>query len=378
MDEAIVARSLLPHERACEPDAAAASMESRVRRMRLWYHDIEVAPGIRTRFPDDYDVNPVLRSVDECAKQSLTLLDEHLPHGLAGMSVLDLGCADGLLAIEAARRGSRRVLGIERNRPNFDRAEFLRDSLHLENTEFRWGSVERCLVDEPFDFVFCFGLIYHLVNPLGTLNLIRSCCCRKMILTSAIDLDDGAGVPLQRLDRYATGAHGLWAFNAHMIRQMLSTAGFEITEETIEDLPGGRHYVAVVQPGSFAKHHIFDETIDQEFPINVDHRREKIRDTLCRLVRETDKPIALFGAGNHTSWLLKESSDVPGLRIACILDDRIPMQRTVRGVPVILPSDADPKALGAIVLSSWHQSAVLQRRAEAVFGDCIPIVTFDS
>ena len=85
-----------------------------MRARRLWYHDIELRPGLRTRFPEDYDVSPVLRRVDEGNVEILGRLDGHIPSALTGLRVLDLGCADGLYTFWAARRGARRVVAIER------------------------------------------------------------------------------------------------------------------------------------------------------------------------------------------------------------------------------------------------------------------------
>ena len=158
------------------PPADVASLEREVRRRRLWYHDIELASGVRTRFPEDYDVNPVLRAVDADGVGFQADLDAHLPPSLEGMTVLDVGCADGLFSIWAVRRGADRVVGIERNRRNFERADFVRRTLNLNNLEFAFGSVEGACPDERFDVVLCCSLIYHLVDPLGTLHMLRNRC----------------------------------------------------------------------------------------------------------------------------------------------------------------------------------------------------------
>ncbi len=360
-----------------ESTTSAGTLEREVRRRRLWYHDIEIADGLRTRFPEDYEVNPVLRRVDEAGVKIQTRLAANLPANLAGMSVLDLGCADGLHAVWMARRGARRVLGVERNRYNFEHADFVRRVLELDNLEFRWGSVERSFPDETFDVVFCFGLIYHLINPLGTLSDLRAQCRDKLFLTSAVDLEDGDGSPLCRLDRYATGAHGLWSFNTPMVRQLLTTAGFDILEESIEPTPGGHGYAAVAAPGRFSAHHIFAETLDQEFPINVYKRRQRVRETWRELGETTRKPVALFGAGTHTPWLMEQIADLDGPKVSCVLDDRIPLGTKVAGLKVCRPTEVEVEAIGAVVLSSWHQSSVLRQRAVEVFGTRLPVVSFD-
>jgi len=59
------------------PPPDIASLQREVRRHRLWYHDIELTSGLRTRFPEDYDVNPVLRAVDADAVGFQADLDAH-------------------------------------------------------------------------------------------------------------------------------------------------------------------------------------------------------------------------------------------------------------------------------------------------------------
>ena len=369
-----VVRDLMP---AGDTDLSRSTVEQEARKLRLWYHDIELIEGVRTRFPEDYALNPVLERVDVSARWHIQNLENHLGGDLSSASVLDLGCADGLFSIWAARRLARRVVGVERNRRNYERALFAKSVIGLDNLQLRWGSIESHVLDDRHDVVLALGLLYHLVDPLGTINALRQVCTGQLFLTSAIDLDNSVDEPLSRLDRYATGTHGLWAFNAAMIRQLLTTAGFEVSEETILETPGGPHYFGVAAPGDVATHHIFAETIDQEFPINVDRRRSKARALWQELAETTSRPIALFGAGTHTPWLVDQVRDVGAVNIACVLDDRPPAQGTVAGLPCRLPAEADVGEFDAVVLSSWHQTDTLRRRAVGLFGDSVRLLALD-
>lgn len=138
-----------------------------------------------------------MRRVDASGRELVRYVEEHLSSDLTGMSILDLGCADGLLSFWAARRGAARVVGVERNHFNCDRAEFIRHTLKLENVSFRCGALERHCPEETFDVVFCFALIYHLVDPLGSLQALRSRCRGTLLLSSAVDLPDD-DAPLSR------------------------------------------------------------------------------------------------------------------------------------------------------------------------------------
>jgi len=49
----------------------------------------------------------------------------------------------------------------------------------------------------------------------------------------------------------------------------------------------------------------------------------------------------------------------------------------VPGIDVKLPTQIDPDACSAIILSSWHQTDTLRQRAHALFGDRITLIGFD-
>lgn len=122
-----------------------------------WYyqvplHDGRVTPGHR----------PVYREEDEFLFSSLDF---------TGKSVLDIGCWDGYFSFMAEKRGARRVVALDN--PDFrwggmDGFLFLKDHFQSK-VEFVCGSVYT-LPPEKFDIVFCFGVLYHLSDPLVALN----------------------------------------------------------------------------------------------------------------------------------------------------------------------------------------------------------------
>lgn len=93
-------------------------------------------------------------------------------------------------------------------------------------------------------------------------------------------------------------------------------------------------------------------------------RRRFIRELWRRLGRDlADQPIAIYGGGRHTAWLLSTIADVEGgPRIACILDD-VSADRTMSGVRVLKPSQFDPATVGAVIVSSDAHEAALGAKA---------------
>ena len=95
------------------------------------------------------------------------------PDNLAGKSVLDLGCSSGYFCFEAAKRGAKRVLGIDVEPDVIRKNRLLADCLGL-NVEFQAHDIEATLPDEQFDYVLCLNVLHHLVNPLSVLdNLVK-------------------------------------------------------------------------------------------------------------------------------------------------------------------------------------------------------------
>jgi 2-polyprenyl-3-methyl-5-hydroxy-6-metoxy-1,4-benzoquinol methylase len=162
-----------------------------------WYHTIELAPGLRTK--GVYDHEPYLGHYG-------------FPSSLAGLSVLDAGCADGYFAFLCERLGAARVLALDTQ--TFDGSVAIDPSPRLaEGYEAKYAAradANRQFADvyealdvpvghqflaarailsskvehrtmsvydldqlgEQFDVVFCGDLIQHLKHPLSALEAL--------------------------------------------------------------------------------------------------------------------------------------------------------------------------------------------------------------
>ncbi len=360
---------------------------------RIFYHNIEVAPGVHTRFEADYDDVSYLRNVDHQQTELASLIEQHTPEGFSGRRVLDAGCADGLFTFHAARRGAQHVLGVERNAHNYRRACLVKEVGGFENVAFRHGAIEDIPRDDAFHDVIALGLLYHVISPLNVLHALRSVCTDRLMTNIPIQHTDDNSVPLMRLDRYQGPGHGFWAFNEKMVYQMLETSGFEIehvevTHRCDDESPAQLFIIA--RPASSSSHHIFEAVIDQEFPPSIRMRRDAVRAVWPQLAERFSGPVAIFGAGKHTPWLLDATSDLTGPRIAAILDDRAPVSQhpasdnevssegRIANIPVIRPSSVDADRFDAILISSWFQHDAILARCRDLYGDRIPLICLTS
>lgn len=91
------------------------------------------------------------------------------------MSILDLGCLEGLFAIEFGRLGAH-TLGIDVREAHLVKANFAKHCLKLDNVKFEKKDVRELTGDlGSFDVIICCGILYHLDFPACVELLDRMC-----------------------------------------------------------------------------------------------------------------------------------------------------------------------------------------------------------
>jgi tRNA (mo5U34)-methyltransferase len=108
-----------------------------------------------------------------------------LPASFEGQRVLDVGTFDGFYAYLAEHRGAARVLAVDNEQyvawvksrwgVELEGGEGFRAIGALLGSRVEYRRMDaRALtdVDERFDFIFCFGILHRVENPLGLLRLL--------------------------------------------------------------------------------------------------------------------------------------------------------------------------------------------------------------
>ncbi|MFH0779440.1 MAG: class I SAM-dependent methyltransferase [Parcubacteria group bacterium] len=80
------------------------------------------------------------------------------------LSVVDLGCYEGLVSIEFARQNVKSVLGIDSREANIAKSNFAKEAMGLDNLTFRQDDVLNLSKKTygSFDITLCLGILYHL------------------------------------------------------------------------------------------------------------------------------------------------------------------------------------------------------------------------
>jgi tRNA (mo5U34)-methyltransferase len=205
----------------------------------LWYHTLELAPGVTT--PGWFDLRSVV---------------DQLPWpDVRGKRCLDVGTYDGFLAFEMERRGAAEVVAVDLDdHREWDWPARLRSTgpeqlARLAGPEkglgFRIAAaalgsrVERVATSVyrlaeadlgRFDVVVCGSLLLHLRDPIRALEAMRSVCAGELLSSECIDLRLTLlhpKSPYARLDGLSDLCQW-WLPNAAAHRRMLESAGFDV------------------------------------------------------------------------------------------------------------------------------------------------------
>jgi tRNA (mo5U34)-methyltransferase len=172
------------------PPAPAELQTLAARSDFLWHQRFELGSGIFS--PGSNDVDWLLHTAG-------------VPTDVSGASVLDIGTTNGGAAFTLERRGAARVVATD----IVDSMHFGFDAIHAalgSNVEFRQLSVYELsrVLDEQFDFVVFWGVLYHLRHPLLALDNVRAVTARTAYIETAVsdaELPGSADVSLARFYR---------------------------------------------------------------------------------------------------------------------------------------------------------------------------------
>jgi tRNA (mo5U34)-methyltransferase len=149
----------------------------------VWYHKIELAPGIVTPGNDWEAMWAPMRDFLQSAD-------------LAGKRVLEVGCWDGYWSFEAERLGASEVWATDDTSQRRKLGETVRFAIECRGSKVQYRDdvsvydVDRRF-DERFDVVICYGVLYHLRYPVLGLASLRNVLKTGgvLLLESAVLID---------------------------------------------------------------------------------------------------------------------------------------------------------------------------------------------
>jgi tRNA (mo5U34)-methyltransferase len=180
-----------------------------IRDLAPFHHAIDLPYGLSTHVPELAERDLERTRIANLVKHLWPALLATCGGTLKGKRVLDIACNCGGFSVEAVKSGAEQVLGIDIVDRYVEQAKFIRDALGYEQLDFRKmdvGDLDAADVG-MFDVTFCFGILYHLEDPVGTMRKISA------VTKSVIAVDTGLyrlpGKPGEDLlDR-----HAVWQMN---------------------------------------------------------------------------------------------------------------------------------------------------------------------
>jgi SAM-dependent methyltransferase len=171
-------------------------------------------------------------------KSTKRVLDIVFPSDRGKYSILDLGCLDGGYAIEFAKMGFNSV-GIEVRDINYQSCLLNKKQSGLKNVEFYKDDVWNSDKYGEFDAIYCGGLLYHLDDPRGFINMISKVTKKVLIIQTHFaterpldpEFEESINWNLKEI-RYENGLHGRWFWEYPMDislkeKEMHNYAGWE-------------------------------------------------------------------------------------------------------------------------------------------------------
>lgn len=146
-------------------EMTSQEMASRIAELGPWFYPFDLGHGVRT----ESAIPPAVTGIFETR---LAMVNQaaggHFGARLAEASCLDVGCHEGFYTVAMARRGMRRVVGMDVREINLLKARFVAEALGLSNVTFVEGNCEQLRAEEigQFDLTLFLGVLYHLENPM--------------------------------------------------------------------------------------------------------------------------------------------------------------------------------------------------------------------
>jgi cyclopropane fatty-acyl-phospholipid synthase-like methyltransferase len=161
---------------------------------------------------------------------------------LKDKTVLDVGCGSGPYCVEAARRGSRKVLGLDMALNMIDLGRQRATAAQVsEQCEFLLGTFPADCPDQTFDYGIVMGVMDYVKDPLPFLSALAHRIRLRAVLS--FPSKHWFRTPLRKV-RYWFKQCPVYFYEHPQIESLLKTAGFQIVR--VHKIKGaGMDFVAV-------------------------------------------------------------------------------------------------------------------------------------
>jgi len=138
-----------------------------------WFYEFSLPDGTKT----ECYLPEFVRKIHDTREMALRKYLETIGEGFS--SGLDVSCHEGYFSLVLADY-FKKVTGIDKNQDSLGKATRIAKFLGHADINFEYSSVENWPESKGADFVLCYGLLYHVENPIQVLRKL-SALTRKAI-----------------------------------------------------------------------------------------------------------------------------------------------------------------------------------------------------
>lgn len=157
-----------------------------------WFYEFDLPDGTKTQ---SY-LAEVARKIHVTREKALRQFLIALGDGYS--TALDISCHEGYFSIVLAEY-LKSVTGLDKNSESLEKAKLISTVLGQQKIRFENSSVELWNEKEGADFVLCFGLLYHVENPIQIMRKLavlakKSLCIETQVLPINLSgsIEDGS------------------------------------------------------------------------------------------------------------------------------------------------------------------------------------------
>ena len=169
----------IPNEKKASRDETVSDL----RRLGPWNFLVELEPELftipRLHWQGLWH-NIVVQ--DYISRTLPSFLNQVLGTNRKDISIVDIGCNEGWLTTLLWRLGYSRIVGVDGNRKNIEKAKFIKNYLGMGNVEFILSDLHDFKTEESFDVSIMLGVVNHLHNPVDCLKNIHSFTNQYIVL----------------------------------------------------------------------------------------------------------------------------------------------------------------------------------------------------
>jgi SAM-dependent methyltransferase len=159
-------------------------LKQEIHRLAPFHHKVELPYGLTTHVSEMSRRAIEYTRLSNLVRHAFPALLEVCGGSLEGKRVLDIACNCGGFSVEAAKLGAKYVLGFDVVDHYIEQAHFIKRALNLEQVDFKLMDLDKIDVSNvgQFDITFCFGILYHLENPVSSMKRLSSVTRHVMLV----------------------------------------------------------------------------------------------------------------------------------------------------------------------------------------------------